>query len=115
MFSGGEKMSRRPLFAFAVSCVIPVVALVGCGNNTANNKCSGSLADRAYIVSKNSDEVHVIDLTCMELIGKVNTGGQALHMLDLNPDYSKAYVDSELSNETIVFDARTLTVTKHLA
>jgi DNA-binding beta-propeller fold protein YncE len=101
-------MSTRSLFA-----LVPFVVLAGCGNNNAG-KCNGSLADRAYIVSKNSDEVHVIDLTCMEVIGKVNTGGQALHMLDLNRDFTKAYVDSEETNETIIFDAQSLKVTKHL-
>ncbi|MDB4966503.1 MAG: hypothetical protein JWN44_2192 [Myxococcales bacterium] len=112
-------MSTRPLFAvvpsFAVALfavAVSLFAVAGC-HETAS-KCSGSLADRAYIVSKNSDEVHAIDLTCMEVVGKVATGGQALHMLELNADFSKAYVDSEATNETIIFDARTLTVSKHL-
>jgi DNA-binding beta-propeller fold protein YncE len=116
MFSGGEKMSNRPLsFVVAVPlfAVTSLLAVTGC-TNSSSSKCTGSLADRAYIVSKNNDEVHVIDMTCMEIIGKVNTGGQALHMLELNADFSKAYVDSEETNETIIFDAQTLAVTKHL-
>ena len=44
---------------------------------------------------KSSDEVDVIDLTCLELVGKISTGGVASHMLELNADFTKAYVDSE--------------------
>jgi YVTN family beta-propeller protein len=100
-------MSTRWLYASALS----LLAVAGCSNSS---RCHGTLGERAYVVSKNSDEVDVIDLTCLELVGKVNTGGQALHMLELNADFTKAYVDSELSNQTIVFDAQSLTVTKRL-
>jgi DNA-binding beta-propeller fold protein YncE len=119
MFSGGEKMSRRPLpFVVAVSLFAPVslLAVAGCTSAPAASAgCRGTLADRAYIVSKNNDEVHVIDLSCMEMMGKVTTGARASHMLELNADFTKGYVDSEESNETVVFDAATLTVTKRLA
>lgn len=102
-------MSTRLPFALAI---VTLSTLAGCGNGAS--RCHGTLAERAYIVSKSSDQVDVIDLTCLELVGTVNTGGQALHMLDLNPDYTKAYVDSEVTNETIVFDAASLTVTKRI-
>jgi DNA-binding beta-propeller fold protein YncE len=76
--------------------------------------CTGDLSQRAYVVSKNSDEVHVIDLSCMQVLGEVHTGGQALHMLELNQMGDEAFVDSEATGETVVFDTRTLTVTKRL-
>ena len=102
-------MGKRVLFAF-----IPFVA-VACNSSPAkNDPCHGSLEDRAYIVSKGSDEVDVIDLTCLELVGKISTGGVASHMLELNADFTKAYVDSEESNETIVFDTAKLVVTKKI-
>ena len=104
-------MSTRSL-----SAVIPFVvfaALGGCGRHPS--QCHGTLADRAYVVSRDSDEVDVIDLTCLELVGRIDTGGRALHMLDLNADFTKAYVDSEATNETIVVDARSLAVTRRIA
>lgn len=109
-FSGGEKMGTRTSFAF----VFVSLSLAGCGNKPSTLKCNGGLDDRAYIVSKNSDEVDVIDMTCLELAGTLRTGGVASHMLDLNADFTKAYVDSEESNETIVFDTQALTVTKRI-
>ena len=104
-------MSTRHPFAFALASL----SLAACGNHPSALKCQGGLGDRAYIVSKSSDEVDVIDMTCLELVGKISTGGIASHMLDLNADFTKAYVDSEVSNETIVFDTNALTVTKRIA
>ncbi|MCU1278303.1 MAG: hypothetical protein JWM53_1849 [bacterium] len=104
-------MSTRRPFALAI---IVSSSLVGCGYHAAAPSCHGGLADRAYVVSKNSDEVDVIDLTCLELVGRISTGGIASHMLELNADFTKAYVDSEASNETIVFDTRALSVTKKI-
>jgi DNA-binding beta-propeller fold protein YncE len=108
-------MSIRPTFASALVSLSLVGTLAGCGGNPSQPaRCHGGLADRAYIVSKESDEVDVIDMTCLELVGKVFTGGVASHMLDLNGDFTKAYVDSEESNETIVFDAEKLAVTTRI-
>lgn len=103
-------MGTRHQFAFALVSL----SLVGCGNHPSTLKCHGGLDDRAYVVSKNSDDVAVIDMTCLELVANIKTGGIASHMLELNADFTKAYVDSEESNETIVFDTNTLTVTKKI-
>lgn len=104
-------MGTRASLAF----VLVSLSLVGCADKPATLKCNGGLDDRAYVVSKNSDEVDVIDMTCLELVGRINTGGVSSHMLDLNADFTKAYVDSEASNETVVFDTSTLAVTKRIA
>lgn len=101
-------MGKRILFA----CV-PFVA-VACNHPAATGNCHGTLEDRAYVVSKESDEVDVIDMTCLELVGRISTGGVASHMLELNADFTKAYVDSEESNETIVFDTSKLEVTRKI-
>lgn len=100
-------MSTRSLFA-----VIPLVAAC---SQTPPPLPQATLADRAYIVSKESDEVDVIDLRRLELAGRIFTGGRASHMLELNADFTKAYVDSEESDETIVFDTSALTVTRRIA
>lgn len=107
-------MSTRSLSTFvSFAAFASLLVCAGCGAPPA--RCHGGLADRAYIVSKDSDEVDVIDLTCLELVGRVSTGGRLNHMLELNADFSKAYVDSEATNETVVLDARTLAVTKRIA
>jgi DNA-binding beta-propeller fold protein YncE len=82
----------------------------GC-NSTPTNQCKpDDLVNRAYIVSKDNDEVHVIDMNCWEVVGVVNTGGQSLHMAELNADFTKLYVDSSDTNETVVVDTKTIAV-----
>ncbi len=73
------------------------------------------LVQRAYVVSKESDELTVIDLRTERVIAKVPTGGRENHMAELNGDFSKVYVNSAHTNETIVVDARSLKVTKRIA
>ncbi len=90
-------------------------SITGCHGGAGQNACNpNDLEHRAYIVSRDSDEVHVIDLNCMEVTGVSHTGGQALHMLELDPTLQYAFVDSSETNETVVVDVRTLQVTRRL-
>jgi YVTN family beta-propeller protein len=73
-----------------------------------------ALEQRAYIVSKNSDELTILDLKKLEIIGKVRTLGEGNHMAELNADFTKAFVDSAETNESVVVDLRTLKVTNRL-
>jgi DNA-binding beta-propeller fold protein YncE len=109
-FFGRKKEETMP-HRISVSFFALTALLAGCSNG---NPCHGDLAERAYIVSKDSDEVHVIDTSCWQVTGVVKTGGQSLHMMDLNLDFSKGYVDSSDTDETVVFDARSLAVTSRL-
>lgn len=84
-------------------------SLVGCSSPTTVD-----LANRAYIVARDSDEVNVIDLTNLTLLGKIRTGGLKSHMAELNGDLTRLYVDSEASNETEVIDTRALSVETRL-
>jgi YVTN family beta-propeller protein len=69
-----------------------------------------ALKNRAYIVSLESDELTVIDLDKLEIIGKVSTGGRENHMADISADYKKVLIDSSHSNEVVVVDAVKLEV-----
>ena len=89
--------------------LLAVATIAGCTSSKPD------LLNRAYVVSRDSDEVHVIDLDDLTLIGEVHTGGQAGHMGELNADFTRLYVDSENSNETEVIDTAALTVTDRLA
>jgi DNA-binding beta-propeller fold protein YncE len=73
-----------------------------------------SLVNRAYIVARDSDDVTVIDLGTMEVIGRVKTGGVEDHMGDLNADFTKLYVDSPGTNETVVIDVNQFAITKRI-
>jgi DNA-binding beta-propeller fold protein YncE len=93
-----------------------ILTAVGCGSsaNTAPTPIAIDLVNRAYIVSRDSGNVTVIDLNRFEIIGSFDTGGVMDHMAELNKDFTKIYVDSPSTNETILFDARTLQETKRV-
>jgi YVTN family beta-propeller protein len=71
---------------------------------------STDLVHRAYIISKNSDQVHVIDLNTLKVIGEARTRGNGQHMGELSRDLTRLFVDSETSNETEVVDVEKLAV-----
>ena len=90
---------------------------IGCGSDphvTEPTPIAIDLINRAYIVSRDSGNVTVIDLNRFEVIGGFDTRGVLDHMAELNADFTKVYVDSPGTNETILFDARTLTETKRV-
>jgi YVTN family beta-propeller protein len=91
---------------------------VGCGSSNGESKEPGTtkldLENRAYIVSRDSGDVTVIDLNTMEVLGSVQTQGSNNHMAELNADFTKGYVDSSGTNETVVFDTRDLKITKRV-
>jgi YVTN family beta-propeller protein len=101
------------------------LALTGCGDDkpapttskpttTTTTTTTSSLLNRAYIVARDSDDVTVIDLGSMEIIGRMKTGGIEDHMADLNADFTKLYVDSPGTNETVVVDVASLQITKRI-
>jgi DNA-binding beta-propeller fold protein YncE len=104
---GGRKMSTTTR---VVSIAIVLVA-TGCSPAAP----PADLVNRAYVVSKNSDEVHVIDLNRLEILGVVHTGGRSGHMGELNRDFTELLVDSELSNESEIIDTASLTVVDKLS
>jgi DNA-binding beta-propeller fold protein YncE len=65
------------------------------------------LEQRAYIISKDSAELTIIDLRSLKIIGRIDTGGIENHMAELNADFTQAFVDSPETNESIVVDTRT--------
>jgi len=72
------------------------------------------LERRAYIVSNESDELTVIGLDSMTVIGRVRTGGVANHMAEVSADRAKVYVTSSETNELVVVDAVKLAVVKRV-
>ena len=94
-----------------VLLVSSALAAVACSDDTSKSevgKVSSSLENRAYIVSLESDELTVIDLDKLEIVGRVPTGGVANHMAELNGDFTKIYIDSSETDQAMVVDARTL-------
>ena len=113
--------SKSPVkFFHSALIVLLMLGIAGCGGaeeqqNPTPQVSREALANRAYVVSLWSDELTVIDLAKLKIIGRVSTGGQANHMADVNADFSKVYVDSSETNETVVVDARLLRVEKRIS
>ena len=91
--------------------MIGSVAMIGCASTPDTPP---NLVNRAYIVSRESDDLTVIDLDRLEVIGTVHTAGMQNHMAELNADFTKLYVDSEATDESIVVDATKLAVVKRI-
>jgi YVTN family beta-propeller protein len=91
---------------------------LGCGAAPGDSNAPGvktlDLENRAYIVARDSGDVTVIDLNAMEVLGTIDTLGVTNHMAELNADFTKGYVDSPGTNETIVFDTRALKIQKRV-
>lgn len=87
------------------------VAIAGCSSDDpSTNVTSQELANRAYVISKDSDELTVIDLDTLEIIAQVRTAGISNHMAEVNADFTKVYIDSSDTDETVVVDATKLEV-----
>jgi len=84
------------------------------GSSLSPSASSVPLAHRAYVVNRDSGNVAVLDLDRLEMLGNFETCGKGNHMAELNADFSKVYVDSPGTHESIVFDARTLQMTKRI-
>jgi YVTN family beta-propeller protein len=87
---------------FAIACGTLAIACSDPGTS------QDELAHRAYIVSLESDELTVLDLDTLEIIGRVPTGAILAHMAELSGDNTKVYVSSPDTDELMVIDARTL-------
>lgn len=92
--------------------VVAGVSVLGC---SSASESPPNLEHRAYIVSRDSDDLTVIDLDRLEIVGTVHTAGVANHMAELNADFTKLFVDSESTNESVVVDAASLQVVKRIA
>jgi YVTN family beta-propeller protein len=91
-----------------------------CGAFAALTACAGSeaspdLEHRAYVVSRDSDEMTVVDTRTHEVIARVPTGAVAAHMAEVSADFSTVFVSSPDTDEVIVVDARTFEVTGRIA
>jgi YVTN family beta-propeller protein len=89
-----------------------IAALAACGGDGAAPPAD--LTQRAYVVSRDSDELTVVDLGSLEVVGRVATGARSAHMAELSADFGKIYVSSPDTNEVVVVDARRLEVIRRI-
>ena len=104
----------------SMSALSPLVALLllllpgACGSTNEDQPSRADLANRAYVVSHESEELTVIDLGKKEVLAQVRTGGVGNHMAEVSSDFTRVFVTSSETNELVIVDASTLTVTGRL-
>jgi YVTN family beta-propeller protein len=79
-----------------------------------------ALANRAYVISEESDELFVMDLRDMTRVGSISTsvgnaGPNANHMAMLSPDGRKAYVSATGKDTIVVVDTVRMEVIGEIA
>ena len=104
-------MNQLRYIAIPISASVIATLAAGCASTPG---APPDLVNRAYIISRDSDDLTVIDLDRLEIVGRVHTAGVANHMAELSADFTKLYVDSESTNESIVVDATRLEVIKRI-
>src|SRR3954462_2422275 len=93
------KTTRTKRGAILVGIATVMTASLGCADSEQTAPLGEDLAQRAYIVSEGSDELTIIDLRDLSVIGRVPTGGVGNHMGELSADLTKVYVSSPETNE----------------
>jgi DNA-binding beta-propeller fold protein YncE len=75
---------------------------------------TGNLQNRAYVASRDSGNITVIDLDSLEIVASLDTCGPGFHMMELNGDFTKGYASDTETGRIDVFDVRTMKVTKEI-
>jgi DNA-binding beta-propeller fold protein YncE len=76
---------------------------------------SGNLLHRAYVVSRDSGNITVIDLDSLEIAANVDTCGRGYHMVELNADFTKVYATASDENHVDVLEARVMEVKSNVS
>lgn len=103
-------------------CGVSYAALaLACGSSEdATNVADvpADLSNRAYVISEESNELFVVDLSTMTEVGKVDTSVSAEangnHMSMLNADGSKMFITAAGRDTLVVVDTTTLEVTRQI-
>jgi YVTN family beta-propeller protein len=120
-----KRVSNRPVVGLCSA--MATVLCVACG---ASDEASGvtdvtpeDLANRAYVISEQSNELFVMDLSTMAEVGKVDTsvsgaasgGVNSNHMSMLSGDGSKIFITASALDTVVVVDTVTLEVSRQIS
>ncbi len=123
-------MSMKPISRPWINGVGALCAVVGVGCGSSHDVSeltdvsavsavsAEALANRAYVISEQSNELFVVDLLTMTEVGKVDTsvssGANANHMGMLSKDGRKMYITAAAEDALVVVDTTTLQVDKRI-
>ncbi|MCG8421396.1 MAG: YncE family protein, partial [Proteobacteria bacterium] len=99
---------------FALSMLWALAA--GCNSDDESTDTAEALANRAYVISENSDDLFIVDLRTMTEVAKIDTnigvGINRNHMAVLSQDGSKLYLTATHHSAIAVVDTIELEVAK---
>lgn len=72
------------------------------------------LKSRAYIASRDTGNITVIDLDHLEIMASLDTCSLGYHMLELSTDFKKGYASDNTSGVVDVIDIDSMSVTGHI-
>jgi YVTN family beta-propeller protein len=115
-----KRMSGRTMAAY---CGVLCATSIACGSSddvsTIENVSDVDLANRAYVISEESNELFVVDLGTMSEVGKVDTSvglaANGNHMSMLSSDGRKMYITAAARDTLVVVDTTTLQVVRQIA
>jgi DNA-binding beta-propeller fold protein YncE len=73
------------------------------------------LTSRAYIASRDTGNITVIDLDHLEIMASLDTCSIGYHMMELSTDFKKGFASDNTSGTVDVIDIESMTVTNHIA
>ena len=120
---GASRCILRRLHGFGLGAV--ALAALGCSSSEDRSLLSPldaplpteqELANRAYVISEQSNDLFIVDLSTMKEVARVDTGiseePNGNHMSMLSRDGSKLYVSAADQGQIVVVDARTLEISR---
>jgi YVTN family beta-propeller protein len=118
-----EPRSKRVLGTRRKLRGVSLAALaIACGSSddatSETNVSAEDLGNRAYVISEESNDLFVVDLSTMTEVGKIDTSVAAEangnHMSMLNRDGSKMYITAANQDALVVVDTTTLEVVRQI-
>lgn len=114
----GRTMMRDVGAMCAALCALMAVACGGAESAATADVTAEALSQRAYVISEQSNELFVVDLSTMTEVGKVDTsagaGVNANHMSMLSRDGRKIYITAAEHDALVVVDTTTLEVVRQI-
>lgn len=102
-----------------VSCGLLAMACGSSDEPSSLDVTSADLSERAYVISEQSNELFVVDLSTLTEVGKVDTtvgsGANANHMSMLSGDGRKMYITATAHDALVVVDTTRLEVVRQIS
>jgi DNA-binding beta-propeller fold protein YncE len=84
------------------------------GATLSPTAASVPLTSRAYVASRDTGNITVIDLDHLEIMASLDTCSRGYHMMELSTDFKKGYASDNTEGTLDVIDIESMSVTGHI-